>query len=215
MSVTPSKFTFDLDLGRNAEKSALFTESALAERLAQARREGHAAGVAEGERTAIAKANKQLAQAADALGARVAAIAAGMDDAHRHLEGEAITLAAAVARKLAAGLVAREPTGEIEALLADCLASLGAVPHLVIRCAPQLADAVRDAATRRVQTSGFAGRLVVMGDPDIGLGDARIEWADGGLVRSSPEINAAIDARIESYFAARGITPPSPEETDR
>ncbi len=215
MSVNPSKFTFDLDLGRNAEKSALFTESALADRLAQARREGHAAGLAEGERTAQAKAGKQLAQAADALGARVAAIAAGMDDTYRHLEGEAVTLALSVARKLAGGLIAREPTGEIEALLADCLSSLGAVPHLVIRCAPQLADAVRDAATRRVQSSGFTGRLVVMGDPEIGLGDARIEWADGGLVRSTPEINADIDARIESYFAARGITPPSLEETEQ
>ena len=42
---------------------------------------------------------------------------------------------------------------------------------------------VRDLAAARMQTSGFAGRLVVMGDPEIVPGDARIEWADGGIVR--------------------------------
>ena len=52
------------------------------------------------------------------------------------------------------------------------MATLDGVPHLVIRCDPSLAEAVRDLATGRMTTSGFSGRLVVLGDPDIAVGDA-------------------------------------------
>lgn len=205
MSATPAKFTFDLDLGRNAEKGSLMTESALAKKLEAARREGYAAGLADGEKTAIAKANKQLLAAADSIGNQAAALVAGMDDLGRHATGEAVLLAAAIGRKLAGALIDREPTAELGALIAECMSSLNGVPHLVIRCAPNLADAVRDIATARMQTSGFSGRLVVLGDPDIPAGDARLEWADGGVVRSAAQIDAEIDARIADYFAAHGI----------
>lgn len=213
MSSSPAKFTFDLDLARNAEPSTVLTDSALAKRLAEARREGHAAGLAEGERAASARAAKQLAQAAEAIGAQVSAIAAGLDDMRLSALGDATLLATAVARKLARALIEREPTEEIAELVTDCLASLNGVPHLVIRCAPQLADGVRDIASKRLQTSGFTGRLVVLGDPEVALGDARIEWADGGVVRDSGAIEADIDAKIADYFAARGIPAPASMET--
>jgi flagellar assembly protein FliH len=109
-----------------------------------------------------------------------------------------------IGRKLARHLLDREPTAEIEALLAECLASLDAVPHLVIRCNPDLADAVREIATARIATSGFTGRLVVLGEPDITLGDARLEWVDGGIVRDSTELETQIDTRIAQYLAAHG-----------
>jgi flagellar assembly protein FliH len=69
-----------------------------------------------------------------------------------------------------------------------------------------LADRVRDIATGKISHSGFTGRLVVLGDPDIAIGDARLEWADGGVVRDIRQLSADIDARITEYFAARGIT---------
>ena len=53
------------------------------------------------------------------------------------------------------------------------------------------------------KTSGFAGRLIVMGDPEIRLGDGRIEWADGGLVRDIGAISGEIDKRISAYLTAR------------
>jgi flagellar assembly protein FliH len=205
MSAAPAKFTFDLDLGRRQERNSLVTETAMAALIEEARREGREAGLAEGERTAVARAAKAEAAAAEALAVRVAAMAAGMDDARKQTIAEAIELSLSIARKLAGGLIARQPTVEIEQLVAECMATLDGVPHLVIRCDPALADAVRDIATSRMTTSGFTGRLVVLGDPDIAVGDARIEWADGGVVRDIRKLSAEIDARIADYFAARGI----------
>ena len=207
MSAQPVRFTFDLDMGRANERKSSLSDDALAQLLAEARREAHAAGLAEGERTATARAEKQVATAAEALAGKVAAMAATIDDAKKQSAAEAVNLALSIARKLAGRMIAAEPTAEIEALIAECLQSLEGVPHLVIRCEPMLADRVRDIATAKISHSGFTGRLVVLGDPDIAIGDARLEWADGGVVRDIRQLSADIDAAITEYFAARGINP--------
>jgi flagellar assembly protein FliH len=209
MSAQPVRFTFDVDMGtgRSAERKSSLSDTALAELLAEARREGYADGLAAGERTAVARAEQQVAASADAVANKVAAMAATIDDAKKQSAAEAVTLALSIARKLAGRMIAAEPTAEIEALIVECLQSLEGVPHLVIRCEPMLADRVRDIATAKISHSGFTGRLVVLGDPDIAIGDARLEWADGGVVRDIRQLSADIDSAITEYFAARGITP--------
>lgn len=203
-SAAPTKFRFDLDLGHRQERNTVLTETAIATLVANAREEGRREGLAEGERGAAVRAAQAIANAATALADHTAALNAALDDNRRATLSDAVALAAMIGRKLARHLLDREPTAEIEALLAECLASLDAVPHLVIRCNPDLADAVREIATARIATSGFTGRLVVLGEPDITLGDARLEWADGGIVRDSAELEAQIDRRIAQYLAAHG-----------
>ena len=60
-------------------------------------------------------------------------------------------------------------------------------------------------AEERMKVSGFAGRLIVLGDPEIRMGDGRLEWADGGLVRDINAISSEINTRISAYLAARGV----------
>ncbi len=208
MTAAPAKFRFDLDLGHRQERNSVLTESAMAALVANARAEGWREGVAEGERGAAVRAAESLAAGAMAIADHAAALNAALDDQRHRMLTEAVDLATSVGRKLATHLLTSQPTGEIEALLAECLASLDAVPHLVIRCAPDLADAMRDIALARIATSGFTGRLVVLGDPEIGPGDARIEWVDGGVVRDRGRIDAEIDTRIAAYLAARRNMPP-------
>src|SRR5690606_40802402 len=118
MSAAPVRFTFDLDLGRREEKNRLLTESAMAALLEDARTAGFAEGFAAGEQGVTAKAARQLATAAAELGERVAALSASLDDIKKTTLSEAVDLAASIARKLAGSLVSREPTAEIEALIA-------------------------------------------------------------------------------------------------
>lgn len=200
----PAKFRFDLDLGHRQERNAVMTETAIAMLVANARDEGRREGLAEGERAATVKATQAIARAASNLADHTAAMNAALDDNRHATLIEAISLATAIARKLAHHLVDREPTAEIEALVAECLASLDTVPHLVVRCNPELADAVREIAMARIATSGFSGRLVVLGEPEVRMGDARLEWADGGIVRDSAALEAEIDQRITQFIAAHG-----------
>ena len=207
----PAKFTFDLDLHRGERKERLVSEAALAALVQQARELSYAQGFAEGERGVTAVAAQALAAAAEMLASRSAEMTVALDDARKTMLREAVELAAGIGRKLAGHLIARQPSVEIEMLVAECMAVLEGVPHLVIRCHTELADAVREIATAHMATSGFTGRLVVMGDPEQRLGDCRIEWVDGGLVRDVDAISSEINRRIAAYLAAHGATPP--EET--
>ena len=203
----PARFTFDLDLGKRTKPSAppepTMPERLVAELLAQARQEAYAEGLAAGERNATAMAAQTLAAAAGTLATQSAEMAAALDDAAANAQREAVELAASIGRKLALHLLARYPTVELDALIAECMQSLNGVPHLVVRCHPDIADGIRDIATAHMQTSGFAGRLVVMGDPDQRLGDGRLEWVDGGLVRDIGAIAKDIDRKISAYLTAR------------
>ena len=60
----------------------------------------------------------------------------------------------------------------------------------------------KNSTTSRV-TRSFEGRLVVLAEPDIALGDCRIEWADGGINRDSAAADAAIGAAVAGYIGAR------------
>jgi len=211
MTPAPARFTFDLDLGKRtgpvAPPEPTMPERLVAELLAQAREEAYAEGVAAGERNATAVAAQTLAAAAGTLATQSAEMAVALDDAAERAQREAVELAASIGRKLALHLLARYPTVELDALIAECMQSLNGVPHLVVRCHPDIADGIRDIATAHMQTSGFAGRLVVMGDPDQRLGDGRLEWVDGGLVRDIGAVAKDIDRKISAYLAARSGQP--------
>lgn len=209
MSQAPARFKFDLDLGGKSDRTSMgLPVSAVSDLVANARQEGRASGYAEGfaegERSVTAQSAQRLATAAEHLADRTSGLLAALDDTRLALQQEAIGLAASIARKLASQLLATQPSAEIEALLAECMATLEAVPHLVIRCHPDLAEKVREIATSRATLAGFTGRLIVMGDPDQAMTDGRIEWADGGLVRDSQAISDQIDEKIAAYVAARG-----------
>lgn len=221
MAARVARFNFDLDLGQGADGAPArpapaplptIPEEVAMQMVQQAREDGYAEGLAAGQANAAAMAAQTLAAAAGTLATRSTEMAAALDDASAEIRRQGVELAASIGRKLALHLLARYPTVELEALIAECMQNLAGVPHLVIRCHPELAEGIRDIATAHMQTSGFAGRLVVMGDPDIRLGDGRLEWVDGGLVRDIAAISGDIDRTISAYLAGRQ-RPSSHEES--
>lgn len=198
------KFTFDLDLARKPPANKVLPEDEFERLLAAAREEGYREGLAAGQSAVEAQAATALAKSAEKLAAQVAQMAGTIETYEKQHLAASVDLAASVGRKLAAHLIARQPQAEMAALIAECMASLENAPHLVIRCHPDLCDAMKAIAEERMKTSGFSGRLVVLGDPEIRLGDGRLEWADGGLVRDINAISGEINTRISAYLAARG-----------
>lgn len=205
---SPARFTFDLNLAHRPTRRSepppppSIPESVVAQLVADARAEGFAEGRSAGERDATSMAAQTVAAAAGTLAMQVSDMTRALDAALAAHRSDAAALALSVGRKLALHLIARQPAAELEALVGECLASLNGVPHLVIRCHPDLADAIRDMATSHMAHSGFSGRLVVMGDPDIRIGDGRLEWVDGGVVRDIAATAREIDQQIATYLAA-------------
>lgn len=209
-----ARFTFDLDLADNQvmptrqmperpPEPVGIAEDMVKRLVREAREEGYAEGLVAGESNATSMAAQTIAAAAGTLAAHAAVMTSALDQASADNHRQAIDLAVSVGRKLASHLVGSEPSAELRALIADCMPSLSGVPHLVIRCHPDLADQIRDIANAQIATSGYAGRLVVMGEPDIRLGDGRLEWVDGGLFRDTGALDAEINNTIAAYLAAK------------
>lgn len=198
----PVKFLFEDDFasghaGAGAKRmiSAAAHEAALARAEAEGYRKGMAAAEVQIEGRATA-ASERIAQA-------IAAMAQGLSAIEARLEAESVEVAVAVARKLAPELIAAEPLGEIAALASSCFRQLIAAPHVVVRIAEQIYDSARTRLDEIARLAGFEGRLVVLAEPGMALGDCRIEWADGGLARDRAATEAQISEAVERYVAAR------------
>lgn len=201
----PAKFMFDIDFSPNGggrEPAANNAEIAqrVAEAEARAYREGAAAARAE-MNSDIARAQSH---ALNGIAAAMDMIATRYADVEARMETEAVEVAIAVARKLCSELTAREPMTEIMALVGDCFRHLVAAPHLVVRINDALYEQASSEIERLAKQSGFAGKLIILAEPDIEGGDCRIEWADGGMVRIRTETDAKIAELVGRYMASNG-----------
>jgi flagellar assembly protein FliH len=199
-----AKYLFDLDLtpgGGIAERPIPASEHA--EKLAEAESRGFRDGFAAAEKEAIAAAERRTAAAFEQIGDAVDRIARELASIERRIETEAIELAVAVARKLAAELVLREPFAEIAALAKDCFKQLATCPHVVVRVNDALYEQAREQLTEIARRCGFDGRLVVLAEPEIAQCDCRIEWADGGVIRNQAKTDIAIGNAVSRYLGAR------------
>ena len=205
----PVKFLFEDDFAAGhagrAGRSMIATaahEAALARAETDAYRNGLAA--------AEARIDGRAAAACERIAQGLGELAQGLSAIETRLEAESVEVAVAVARKLAPELIAAEPLTEIAALAASCFRQLIAAPHVVVR----VAEAVYQTAHKRLdeiaRLHGFDGRLVVLAEPDMALGDCRIEWADGGLARDRAATESAINEAVGRYVAARLAAPVTP-----
>ena len=198
-----AKFNFDLDFAKTTRKSKLMEQSDIDLLIAQAREQGYAEGLAAGQSSIESQTNQQLALAAEQIAGLGNNFLATLDQAQAHHLTNATALAGSVGQKLATHLITKFPQDEIDALLKDCLATLGKTAHLVIRCNDQLSDQIKPIAEQYAHQAGFDGRLIIMGEPDIALGDCRIEWSDGGLARDFDKLCQQVEQKIEQFVSLK------------
>jgi flagellar assembly protein FliH len=139
----------------------------------------------------------------DRIAAGIGGLAQQLGAVETKIETEAVEVAVAVAKKLAPQLLAQEPLAEISALATDCFRNLVKCPHVVVRVNEALHEVARAKLDEIVQRCTPDTRLVVLTEPEIAVGDCRIEWADGGVTRDSAAIEAAIDEAVTRYVGAR------------
>jgi len=206
----PPRPTIDLE-----QHLALMVETEERAR-AEAFAEGHERGYEEGRADAEARAAERLADEAAALAVATGRLLGTLDAERLAIEARAVDLAVLAARKLAEHLIDREPLAEVRALLAECLGPLRKAPHLVVRIARVDADALKPHVDRIARETGFEGRIVILGEDEVGRGDCRIEWADGGILRDTDALAAEIGTTIARWFEARNsaLAHPSPDDSD-
>ena len=72
-----------------------------------------------------------------------------------------------------------------------------------MRVNDSLYAAAREKLDDIARAHGFEGKLVVLGEPSVGVGDCRIEWADGGVNREARAAEGAIGEAVTRYISAR------------
>jgi flagellar assembly protein FliH len=200
------KFLFDTDFtggakGKPDEPSIARAEHAV--KLAEAEATAQARGYAEAQSDAAVESGRRMADALERIAAGLTVANDGLHAIETRLECEAVEVAVAVARKLAPALMEREPFAEISTLASECFRQLIAAPHIAVRVNDALYATAKEKLDDIVRARSFEGRLVVLAEPDIAVGDCRIEWADGGINRDNVAADAAIGEAVSAYISAR------------
>jgi flagellar assembly protein FliH len=202
MSARP-KFLFDLDFAAAADQRPTISlaehEAKCAAREAQAYQRGIDAAQAQ----IAANAQQMIANALARIDSGIEQLSQTLPAIERRLEAEAVEIAAAIAGKLAPELIACEPFAEIAALATECFQHLTSKPHVVIRVNDAVYENAKEQIEEIARARNFEGRLVMLAEPDIHLGDCRIEWADGGVIRDRSQIEAAISEAVTRYLTTR------------
>ena len=203
----PAKFLFDMDFSapdKTRERPA--TPLEIAQKIASAEARAYRDGYDTAQREAKAESDRRTALALEEIAIGIQGIATRFSGIETRMETEAVDVAVAVARKLCSELISGEPLVEISRLVSDCFSHLVSTPHLVVRINDSLYEAAHERIERLAKQSGFAGRLVILAEPEIANGDCRIEWADGGVVLERAAIEAKINELVGRYMASRGGT---------
>ncbi|MEQ9642708.1 MAG: FliH/SctL family protein [Alphaproteobacteria bacterium] len=225
MSNHRGKFLFDTEFAEGeplpeeeVQAKPRFTE----EDLVAARREGQEAGFQMGLEQAKRQLEAQLADAMTAAADKLGGLQSAMQADLETVKADATQIAVKAASRLAPALIARQPLAELSEMVADCLRQMPTEPRVVIRVAEPLVESLEAQIAELGRAAGFAGQLVLIGEPDMAQGDARVEWADGGAERNLGALQADIEAAVDRYCRAQHdlaqrttAPPPVPEPAPR
>jgi flagellar assembly protein FliH len=183
-----AKFLFGEDFRKPAPEPAVISP----QEVENAETRGYVRGLQDGQNQAAMEAQAHLAAAMERLANTAGMMLSSVDAQNAEIEALAVDFALTLGRKLAGDALAREPLTAIADAAAASFQHLRGVPHLVVRVNEALVEPVDQLIKRMARERGFEGRLVTLGEPDILPGDVRLEWADGGVVRTQSRIEQAV-----------------------
>jgi flagellar assembly protein FliH len=187
-------------------RKSRWTEEEIDTLKAEARAEGTAEAISSIEAKTLEANSVALAHIADAASQALNNLSGVKND----VQAEAAELAFNVARKLADALLALQPEKEIEAVIHDCLKHLNREPRLIVRINDTLVNDIEASMRQAAAERGMAEKMMVVGDPEIALGDCEIEWSDGGVTRSRADLEENTAEIINRYIETLTHEPNAP-----
>lgn len=165
--------------------------------LERARAEAHQLGVAEGRALQENAESRRMGDALDRIAGQMQGLVHQMKAVEDQARQEAMTFARIFAEKLAGRLIEQSPLTAIEATARAILDDLRGAAHVAVRVAPPLVDSCKSRLGLLLRENGIEPKLFVFPDPEIAIGDCRIEWADGGIVRDRDKLIYLIDKSLD------------------
>ncbi|PVX30286.1 FliH/SctL family protein [Sphingomonas pokkalii] len=213
MSIHVERFAFDRVFSAPVPEKKLVDEDALIELaalraeiallksdqeavIARARAEGFEAGLAQ----ARSEREVALLNAVDALHAGIEVIDAQFTEITDRVTSEATEVALAAADHIAARAIERAPGDAVDAAIGRVLGQVARGTELQVRVHPDLVDDIEAKIADRQSKDRRRLNLSVAPDATLAMGDALINWDEGGLALSAQARRDAIAAELESLL---------------
>jgi flagellar biosynthesis/type III secretory pathway protein FliH len=202
-----SKFLFDTDFGERPspapaagepEDDEVAVPTFSEDELQAAREHGYESGVAAGSAQALAGVESRIEALIEELRGRLETLADQVARQRQAAIADVVTLAKAIAAKVAGEQTAEQSLELIETLARECLASLYQASEATIRVGPDLAPALE----ARLGALALPVAVKVAADSAFTGADCRIEWQSGGARRIESEIWTRIDDVLTRYAEA-------------
>ncbi len=197
-------FLFDRDFDGRRRGEEMVPMSLHLAAVAEAEQRGQASGTSAGQDAARREQTARLSAVLEKLAVQMSLEIAHSEARAMAQEIGAIELALELARKIAGEAVARYPLAAIEGAAQECFSEARTAPHVAVRVNETMVEETKAHLGTMAAERGFAGKLVILGEPDIPQGDIRLEWADGGVVRDRARIETAIEQTIRNHIASVG-----------
>jgi flagellar assembly protein FliH len=174
-----------------------------------------AASYAEGERSAVARAEAAQAAALAEIAQSVrAALGVLAQTAHGHRE-DAAELALAAAKVIAGAALDQFPEAPASAALTALAREVEATPRLTVRAAPDLVERTQASLDQTAQACGFAGQISVKADPALPAAAFTFDWGEGRAAFDPIQAEARVAEALRTALAAEGLhaeplLPPQP-----
>jgi flagellar assembly protein FliH len=174
-----------------------FSEEELEAAVAEARKAALAEGQAKGKAEATAQTERQTATALNAIAQHFAKVDGEVQAAAGQLREMTLELSLAMVRRLFPEFARQHGLEEVKELLGRCLDTLRTEPRFTVKVASGEAETLKSEVEALAQSRGFEGRIAVAAEEGLKPGDCKIEWSQGGMIRSADEIWKAIEAAME------------------
>lgn len=198
----PLKFTFDTAFGTRSENDKLNqTVTVISQdEVDAARTQGFVQGREDGLAEASAQYNSEFTASFEQLSTKLDLLMSAQTQSAEHAMQHAQSFALLIAQKIAKTALNNYPMDQVKTLVDDCLSHVKLMPHLVIRVNDSLLEMTKSELQPIVDEKGYEGKLIILGEPDIALGDCMIEWADGGVAHNTQEIVQTISNILTEFF---------------
>lgn len=185
-----SKYVFGNDFSR--DRQAKIGEAD----VASAMQSGFERGVAEGRAAAAGEIAATYATLAQNISIQLQQLLGEADQRTAAIEEAAIEVAVTLARAIAGAALADRADADLQAAARAALAHARGAPHLALRVNEAAVGEMDTLMQKLARETGFAGRIIVLGEPDIAPGEGRIEWADGGVLVDRPALDQGINQAV-------------------
>jgi hypothetical protein len=204
------KFKFDLEFsddGKARERRPAVKRSYRAEEVELVRTQARA----EGERSAVAEAERQAARSLGELAKGIHEVLSMARIALDEVHDDATRLAATIGRKLATHAFDIAPESFFERTIGDCLDLLRREPAIRISIPTDSPASLRAQLESLAVAHGLSGQVLIAQSDAMERAECRLDWNSGGaeisLVDALTRMDAIIEERISALQATRPAAP--------